>query len=1455
MISNCELPQTLPLSFILDRTQTSSTQNGGFHLTSTVGSHSFSINTTGQQHFFDTLPSIKTLVIKSRKRVSVTQLNTLLSDLRTLEELQLTDFDLNDIDSYAIETYDNTHSSSVLNEFHNVNHPKRMKRKSNDEHLINHNDDDNNRDSIIVTTMSTNEMSSSLTIPTTTTLTTEVLPLNIETTVNSNQNGGDNFSDLTTALPLPLPPLGRSLSIEDPFVVDPEDKIINETLITLMNAENDSRINSSSSLSMKTTTIKPMIPIATTIMSSDNPNNIEPDDMIINMTSSSTTIANENESINFEEDNINDVNIENRPIIMLDDNVFNFARILPNLKDLRLKNFIKESSIPNVMFQVIKGLDKLEFLELRSNHLEAIPANAFKFAGTALKKLYLSHNSIKHIDPNAFTNLSHLEILDISHNHLVHLNDYTFKPLKNLQFLTMYRNQFQNLSEYLFQSNKKLISLDISQNNQLEPLPAQLFNGLTSLSNLSLAHCNLTAISIDQRQFFRNVPNLLSLNMKRNQLKNLTLNGLFAWNTKLSKVDFSSNQIEQISADIFTINSTEIVELNLNKNQLSELPENLFIEARKIRKLSVSSNRLQQISPMTFMVLRELEQLDLSHNLITTINTIAANALPFGLGGYLRKIDLSYNQLFDFDSDIRQMNWNFYLHIAEINLRNNNFTGTLWVPNQMASLESQFRLDVSNNQFDSVNVQEILSTIPVTDRSQATVTKETLVRLDNNPLNCDCHLFPFLNYTKSVGRLYGKHFDTINRKIIFMIDANPKVTCHSPENLINRPLDNLKLSELICTIDDERICPKECDCNYRSSDRSAIIDCDNRNIYVIPDEINLSNYHNISLKDAGIAPSVQGVIFQLRENHIESVDNIDTMIKWNESDIDDKPIFVEILLDKNNISKLSWNRLNNKTIGSMVLLKKLSLQNNNLKQIPLSLLENFDALVQTNQTRRSPRTIKPRLFLGNNPIDCHNDPLPPGSDCYIREFKQWLSSHPSLIGDVNMIKCDRETIDTNSSSLVIVNMSDEHLCPVLIPPTSNTALMALSIICVILASSLFVVSVLYYRNKQTILAFIYIHLNPIFICLNFTEDDLDEEKIYDAFVSYSSSDRDVVMELIEKLEKPHDMNEVSLILQNGLSIHEGKVDQVVPENVFKKSATLKSTNKSSMDVENGTENNSYRLCIHERDWLPGNLISWNIVNSVQNSKRTILILSESFIRSIWFQVEFHTAYYQMLEDKMDRLIVIVRGNLPPKDELDKDLNFLLTTKTYLVWGEKWFWEKLYYAMPHKKNRPNMMKQDRTEKDKLTSVMSPTNTIKYNGTSLNGRLNGLNDNWSSSKSSNPKTEAMKQYVDKTIASHFQLNSYSPNSSIIADHHHLNNKQAAPQPPHVVNGISSSSSSSSTPNSNNINSRPAPKSLRNSGTLSTASPNTLKEFNNSNNNSNSNNNNGGIDNKSFIDETHT
>ncbi|UYV67531.1 hypothetical protein LAZ67_5001137 [Cordylochernes scorpioides] len=144
---------------------------------------------------------------------------------------------------------------------------------------------------------------------------------------------------------------------------------------------------------------------------------------------------------------------------------------------------------------------------------------------------------------------------------------------------------------------------------------------------------------------------------------------------------------------------------------------------------------------------------------------------------------------------------------------------------------------------------------------------------------------------------------------------------------------------------------------------------------------------------------------------------------------------------------------------------------------------------------------------------------------------------------------------------------------------------------------------------------------------------MDEDKTYDAFICYSHEDRDVAVELSAELES-----------------------------------------KSPF----------YTLCIHERDWTPGNTISFNVFQSVRESRRTVLVLSEVFLKSPWFPIEFKTVFHQMMEDRMDRIILVIKGELPDSSTLDPDLQLLLQTKTYLEWNERWFWEKIRYALPHKK---------------------------------------------------------------------------------------------------------------------------------------------------------------------------
>ena len=44
------------------------------------------------------------------------------------------------------------------------------------------------------------------------------------------------------------------------------------------------------------------------------------------------------------------------------------------------------------------------------------------------------------------------------------------------------------------------------------------------------------------------------------------------------------------------------------------------------------------------------------------------------------------------------------------------------------------------------------------------------------------------------------------------------------------------------------------------------------------------------------------------------------------------------------------------------------------------------------------------------------------------------------------------------------------------------------------------------------------------------------------------------------------------------------------------------------------ESNGYRVCYHERDFLPGSLITDNMGQSIESSKRTVCLISNNFLR-------------------------------------------------------------------------------------------------------------------------------------------------------------------------------------------------------------------------------------------------
>nr|XP_008100955.2 PREDICTED: toll-like receptor 2 [Anolis carolinensis] len=111
------------------------------------------------------------------------------------------------------------------------------------------------------------------------------------------------------------------------------------------------------------------------------------------------------------------------------------------------------------------------------------------------------------------------------------------------------------------------------------------------------------------------------------------------------------------------------------------------------------------------------------------------------------------------------------------------------------------------------------------------------------------------------------------------------------------------------------------------------------------------------------------------------------------------------------------------------------------------------------------------------------------------------------------------------------------------------------------------------------------------------------------------------------------------------------------------------------------EANNYRVCYHERDFLPGHPVLGNIFHCIENSHKVLFVLSPSFVNSCWCQYELYFAEHRVLNENQDSLIMIVLEDLPPNSVPQKfsKLRKLLKRKTYLKWSSEEHKQKLFWC--------------------------------------------------------------------------------------------------------------------------------------------------------------------------------
>ena len=108
-----------------------------------------------------------------------------------------------------------------------------------------------------------------------------------------------------------------------------------------------------------------------------------------------------------------------------------------------------------------------------------------------------------------------------------------------------------------------------------------------------------------------------------------------------------------------------------------------------------------------------------------------------------------------------------------------------------------------------------------------------------------------------------------------------------------------------------------------------------------------------------------------------------------------------------------------------------------------------------------------------------------------------------------------------------------------------------------------------------------------------------------------------------------------------------------------------------------------RLCVHQRDFTPGKDIATNITSAIHRSRKTLIVLSKSFLESNWCVFEFNMARMEEIyarEGRHSVLYVVFYENIPMK-KIPLQLLELIERQSYIEYpkdeqGDIVFWDKL-----------------------------------------------------------------------------------------------------------------------------------------------------------------------------------
>ncbi|XP_071123510.1 toll-like receptor 4 [Mytilus edulis] len=111
-----------------------------------------------------------------------------------------------------------------------------------------------------------------------------------------------------------------------------------------------------------------------------------------------------------------------------------------------------------------------------------------------------------------------------------------------------------------------------------------------------------------------------------------------------------------------------------------------------------------------------------------------------------------------------------------------------------------------------------------------------------------------------------------------------------------------------------------------------------------------------------------------------------------------------------------------------------------------------------------------------------------------------------------------------------------------------------------------------------------------------------------------------------------------------------------------------------------------QLCLHKRNFLPGNDIATNITSAIHNSRKTIVIMSSKYLASYWCMFEYNMARMESIyERNCENILFLIFYKQISACDLPLQILELVHCQSYIEYpndeyGDVVFWEQLTRAV-------------------------------------------------------------------------------------------------------------------------------------------------------------------------------